>query len=1199
MIRKIPTLIFLFFISCYFIFASDIINYGALNSKIIVLHFDDGYVRYHQKGESRTNEWVISEPLDISKVNNVLNFEIKSATGFYSIPQNPVKIERKSKGTEFTWLCESYSQSVGCINGSQDHAKEHFVYLHLPESLELGKTYTVSTGDVANNGKTWEFEFSLEKNRSEAIHVNLLGYDPQATQKYGYVYHWSGSGGSVDFSTYNEKNFYLINTQTKIKEFTGTLKFRKSKNNAETNQPDTPNKNFNGADVYDCDFSGYSTPGEYILAVDKIGCSFPFKIEKDVYRLAFYTSIRGLYHNRSGIDLVEPYTNFTRPAPHNPLITTNFAGKLKYTTSRFVDWNSGDHSALDKPAIENGILGSINTWGWYQDAGDWDGYFSHMKVPAMLMLTWEIASEKFADGELNLPEGTNQIPDILDEAAWLIRFFHRTRHELINKGYGTGGMGSRIAPDWFGNEENGTPSYLDSRQWIISGEDPFTTYFYAGLAAHYALILNKLGKEDPDSINWFNEAEEAYNWAKNNTKANDLVRPKVHNLRLSDYEMYAAANLYRLTGNVDYLNIVLEATKFVTSNTVLEEDQKWGIYSLITGTENEIDDETFLTNIKGAIIKTADQKFESIDKRACRFGGNMWMPMLVGQGTTPRVFEIMMGHFVSKEFAPAKTEKYLAGIYTTADYFLGSNPQNMTWVTHLGVRYPERLMHLDSWYRDGGEIVPGITPYGPWRNEGSGPVGPWDVRWPNKTIFPEEIDNWPGHERWFNNYTTPSNAEFTIHQNTILSAVVYGYLCTVPDGSFNPNNKPTVEIVAPVKSAKLEGNVIIEVNASDPDGIDDIAWVEFYTDWHKIGQSNEAPFSFTWEKPKYGLNTISAKIVDKRGFSSKSENVDIEVTPLNYNVTIAVLDSMSHQPIGNCSVSIFENKILTNNYGEAFFGQVSGLLNLKLEKEKYSSININQLSIYSDTTLTFYLAPHKNDISIIVHDQRTSETFEGAGVTFNSEKHITNENGEVFFQAYNGDYNFLVEKLSFLNESGSLTINSDTVLHVFLIRTHAEIKFVLKEGTTPVNNATVVLNEDSLLSTSLGIAKFKGIEVATTNNYKIVKTGYKELNGTLILIFDTTVNIAMEAIPVGLINSQEKKALKIWPNPAIRILNISSFNTIESLVVSNLAGTYVLKQNNLFLESLNLDITGLVSGMYFLEINHLSGNPEIIKFIKN
>jgi hypothetical protein len=207
------TLLFL----CNQLRASDIVHVEAINSNIIVLHFDDGYVRYHKKGESRQNEWVISEPLDISKAVIAENYTIVGSEGLYVNPQKPVKVTRKSKGTEYTWLCENWSQVVGCLNASPDHAKEHWLYLYLPEALEMGKKYTIQTGEIAGNGKEWTLDFSLEKNRTEAVHVNLIGYDMRAPQKYGYVYHWSGEAGGIDFSAYEGNPFYLVNTKTKEK----------------------------------------------------------------------------------------------------------------------------------------------------------------------------------------------------------------------------------------------------------------------------------------------------------------------------------------------------------------------------------------------------------------------------------------------------------------------------------------------------------------------------------------------------------------------------------------------------------------------------------------------------------------------------------------------------------------------------------------------------------------------------------------------------------------------------------------------------------------------------------------------------------------------------------------------------------------------------------------------------------------------
>ncbi|MGE5427408.1 MAG: cellulase N-terminal Ig-like domain-containing protein, partial [Methylococcaceae bacterium] len=396
--------------------ASDIVEVLPLTNKIMMVHFDDGYAIYHKKGQARSNERVVVELLNTTEAVKPANYLLKSNDdNYYTSGLNPLTIGRKTKGTEFIWLCQNWQN--GCVNTSPDHVEDHWIYLYLPEAMQSGKTYTLQTGSLANNGSQWTFIFDEKHLRSEAVHVNQIGYTPGATEKYGYLYHWAGDKGGVDLSAYAGKNFYLLDQNTRQTVFSGKVAFRKGKTNAETGQlSETPSGNFTAADVYECNFSAFTTPGYYQLVVEGMGSSFPFRIADDLYRDVFYTTIRGLYHNRSGIELKQPYTEFERKAPHNPLITPGFAGKLKYTTSRFIDWNNGDVDASDKPAIEAGIKGPIDSWGWYQDAGDWDGYYSHLVVPAMLMVAWQVTPQNYADGQLNIPEGKNGIPDILDEA---------------------------------------------------------------------------------------------------------------------------------------------------------------------------------------------------------------------------------------------------------------------------------------------------------------------------------------------------------------------------------------------------------------------------------------------------------------------------------------------------------------------------------------------------------------------------------------------------------------------------------------------------------------------------------------------------------------------------------------------------------------------------------------------------------------
>lgn len=865
-------LVFSFLIIPFTLFSSDIAEIIPLTRNILMVHIREGYAIYHKNGEKRSNESVVVKALNLTEALKLTSYSIISTDdAAYSTAKNPVSIGRKTKGTEFTWMCQTWDNTQGCINSDPDHVKDHWIYLTLPAPLEKNKTYIFQT-TIAGNGNTWSFKYDETKLRSEAIHVNQIGYSTRAPRKCGYVYHWMGDKGGLDLSAYANAPFNIIDVSNGSSVFNGKLSFRKSRNNVETGQTsDTPGANFLSADVYECDFSLFNTPGEYVLQVEGIGCSFPFKIAEDIYRQPFYTAIRGLYHNRSGIELKQPYTEFTRPAPHNPDKTPGFSGRLRYSASRFVDWKNEDNDPADKPVIEAGDKGPLTTWGWYQDAGDWDSYFSHLTVPTLLMFTWEIAPSNFRDNELNIPESGNGIPDILDEAGWLLRFCYRTRHEIMNRNYGTGGIGLRVFGDLWGADESpqgtGRGSWQDNtRTWYVSGEDPYSTYKYAALAAQMAFCLKTGGFND--TIDWKKEAVEAYTWAKNNTKAGDEGKHSLKEIRA-----FAAASLYRITKDQNYHQQLTQDVADIGSSTYLRDEARWAPYIYTSMPDTITIDNQLYAKLKGAVLYTADNIVNVASGRACRFGGDYSMPMLVGQATTPWVFEVMMGYKLSGG-DQAKATTYLDCIFTTADYFLGCNPLNTTWVTGLGIRQPHRLFHMDSWYNGKGEMVPGLTPYGPWRVESySTGQGAWDLKWPHKSIYPADIKTWPGHERWFGNYTCPLNAEFTIHQNTIFNAAVFGFLSSTASGDFVPNRRPAVSISQPSSDILQNTAVTLSANVSDPDGADDIYKVEYYNHWHKIGESFQAPFSTTFRNNFSGQLKITARVTDKRGMTGRSDTV--------------------------------------------------------------------------------------------------------------------------------------------------------------------------------------------------------------------------------------------------------------------------------------------------------------------------------------
>ena len=762
--------------------AADVADVLPVNDRILMVHFKEGHVEYHRRGEPRGADVVQIAPLDVAAASAIQGYRLSSAEdSAYETAEHPISVNRKTKGGEFAWYVDVWSNGRA-VNKRPDQVREHWLYLELPTPLQRGKTYTLSTGGLATNGREWTFTFIESKLRSEAVHVNTLGYAPVAPQKFGYVYHWMGDKGSLDLGSCKGKSFHLVDTATGEPAFSGQIAFRMPKAQRETAQPDdTPAGNFLGADVWECDFSSFTRPGTYTLTVDGIGSSWPFRIADDVYQTPYYHVARALYHNRSGIELKEPYTTFTRPAPHNPALTPGFSNRLFYTTTRFTEWGGegGKRELLD--AGRKGNL--TEAWGWYQDAGDWDSYPTHLRPAFEMLLVNAIAPASFKDGELNIPESGNGVPDLMDEAAWLPRFCYRLRHELLAKGWGTGGISLRVAGDAYGGDEKVLPdgrkvgqgSWEDvDRDWMVAGEDPWSTYRYVAASALLEHALKIAGVTDPEGVDWKMEAVEAYDWAVANTREDDNSQ-KSQEGQLGHARFMAAAALFRLTGEARYQDQFQKDGADIRPNTILSGERLYGAAFYVLGGGPVAPDTQTLATIRSSLLATADEiVIATPAKRALRWGGAYGYPMLAGQQTTPWVLEGVVGYALTRDSDPEKARAYLGGLYTTADYFLGNNALNMTWITGVGPRSPTHIFHMDAWYSGKDAYPPGFIPYGQWRKDTTG-NGPWDRGWAHHTVYPD-IDQWPGNERYFANRCSPMSSEFTIHQQSGPVAALYGFL---------------------------------------------------------------------------------------------------------------------------------------------------------------------------------------------------------------------------------------------------------------------------------------------------------------------------------------------------------------------------------------------------------------------------------------
>ncbi len=313
-----------------------------------------------------------------------------------------------------------------------------------------------------------------------------------------------------------------------------------------------------------------------------------------------------------------------------------------------------------------------------------------------------------------------------------------------------------------------------------------------------------------------------------------------------------------------------------------------------------------------------------------------------------------------------------------------------------------------------------------------------------------------------------------------------------------------------------------------------------------------------------------------------------------FRVTIKTIDSNTGLVVSGSKVINFGKQILTDNSGQTVFENTGNLLQISIEKQNYKTINTGQFPIYSDTTYTYYLVPEKYSITISVADKQTGSFFEGTRVTFNNQLKTTNIKGEVKYEVYPGNYDFLIEKSSFENKTGKLTIQSDTIFQFLLTRTEGSVRFrIVEEINTPVENVTVTLNTQTLVTTALGILNFRNLPVNTNYSYLIYKDGYYDVSGTIYLTGDTTVNLTMVPYATPAITNKLGNGIKIWPNPVNDILYFEvpanfAGGTVE---IFNLQGVSLKKvQLNEGIQS-EINVSYIPSGMYFLRID------EAIKYV--
>jgi endoglucanase len=439
----------------------------------------------------------VGQPLNTDWTDRPQSYQILSdADPHYQQARTPEVVFRKTKPIDVAQIGPGeFAWSLG-----------HTLYLDLPYDLQPGVTYEIqwSGQDLGldlensescyghnhpnnypnytnnhpnylnnhpnypnnhpNHPNTLTFTHHPHQNTSEAIHVSQVGFRPDDPVKVGFLSTWMGQGEGVEYS--EGLDFWLMTQGSDRPIYQGKTQISQT-----YPTPEDPYRNHSGTDVYWMDFSEVQQSGTYRLCVATIGCSQLFKISPQAWQDAFYISARGLYHQRSGIALKQPYTDFQRPRPFHPTDSI----QVYQAEVKLMDTHEGlnlkglsSFETLMQTRTEEVLP---QAWGGYFDAGDWDRRIQHLQVARVLLELAQLFPAYGAQLSLNIPESDNQLPDWVDEALWGLDFFRRLQ---------TPSGGIRGGIESAGSPRFGEGSWQESQQVMAYGPDLWSSYVYAG-----------------------------------------------------------------------------------------------------------------------------------------------------------------------------------------------------------------------------------------------------------------------------------------------------------------------------------------------------------------------------------------------------------------------------------------------------------------------------------------------------------------------------------------------------------------------------------------------------------------------------------------------------------------------------------------------------------------------------------------------
>ena len=417
------------------------------------------------------------------------------------------------------------------------------------------------------------------------------------------------------------------------------------------------------------DFNAIAEEGAFYLYLPSTGeRSSVFVIAPDVYDIVGAVAMRSFFFQRC---------NQERALPH----ASDAVGAFGGMGGKWVDGacHLDDLSCPAGPGSAD--HGALELGGGWHDAGDYQKTLWGRGVDPMLW-AFELNPGVWTDGQLNIPESGNGIPDMLDELMWELDFYVKMQRPDGHFMSSVKGSGGSVASPPSASDEGRV--YFDTTSpsgngWSGGGVTLVAATGNAVLAlAHAAIVLEGIG-ETQIADRYRNAALSGWAWLDAATATGDE-----HRLRIA-----AAAAVSRLQGAPPSARARLESFSWAD----WDGDLPWSVTpgeGTLSAASWHVLANPALSSLHGAVRDAAgqaivDRAFEEQGAYGGLFGGpgNAW-DWSWGSNRSQSMYGanlLIAAHFGALGSHGEAEVREQAGRYL--HYMLGLNPLNMVYLTNM------------------------------------------------------------------------------------------------------------------------------------------------------------------------------------------------------------------------------------------------------------------------------------------------------------------------------------------------------------------------------------------------------------------------------------------------------------------------------------------------------------------------------------